>query len=97
MGQSDHWYSPGWPCAATAVEGALRGTEEIYNRRFRRWHWRVAYEQLLYSHWDSDNPDPNVDPDPARNPTAGPARYSQIQSRVLLVAGGGEDEGDKGV
>jgi pimeloyl-ACP methyl ester carboxylesterase len=47
----------------------------------------VAHEQLIYSHWDSDNPDLSVDPDPRIDAAAGPARYTQIKSRVLLAAG----------
>lgn len=87
MGQSDHWYSPSWSCAQSAVEGALRSVEEIYNKRFRRWHWRVAHEQVIFSHWDSNNTDSSVDPDPRRNPAAGAARYSLIGSRLLLATG----------
>lgn len=87
MGQSDHWYSPNWLCAPSAVEGARRSIEEIYNPKFRRWHWRVAHEQLIFSHRDSNNTDSSVDPDPRRNPDAGPARYSLIGSRLLLAAG----------
>lgn len=87
MGQSDHWYSPTWSCAPSAVEGALRSTEEIYNPTFRRWHWRVAHEQIIFSHRDSNNTDSSVDPDPRLNPDAGPARYSLIGSRLLLAAG----------
>jgi pimeloyl-ACP methyl ester carboxylesterase len=89
--QSKEWYSPSWPCAENAKMSSHRALAEIYNERFRRWHFRVAYEQLIYSHWDSDNPDPSVDPDPRVNPAAGPARYTQIRSRMLLAAGAHDD------
>lgn len=91
VGQADHWYSKNWPCRESAKTGSHRSVYEIYNARFRRWHWRVAHEQLIFSHWDSDNPDLAVDPDPRNNPTAGPARYSQIKSRVLLATGYDDD------
>jgi hypothetical protein len=91
IGQSDEWYSPAWPCAEAAKTGSHRSLYEIYNATFRQWHWRVAHEQLIFSHWDSDNPDLAVDPDPRNDATAGPARYSQIQSRVLLAAGEHDD------
>lgn len=89
--QSGEWYSPSWPCAGDAVMSSHRALAEIYNERFRRWHFRVAYEQLIYGHWDSDNPDPRVDPDPRVNPAAGPARYTRIRSRLLLAAGYDDD------
>jgi len=89
--QSGEWYSPSWPCAGDAVMSSHRALAEIYNERFRRWHFRVAHEQLIYSHWDSDNPDPGIDPDPRVDPAAGPARYTQIRSRLLLAAGSDDD------
>jgi pimeloyl-ACP methyl ester carboxylesterase len=95
MGQSDHWFRQDYSCRNTDVEGALRNTQEIYNSRFRRWHWRLAMEQMIFSHWDSNNPDPLIDPDPRINPASGPARYSLIQSRLLLGAGE-EDPADHG-
>jgi pimeloyl-ACP methyl ester carboxylesterase len=87
MDQADHWYSEQWPCREDAQTTSHRALYEIYNDRFRRWHFRVAFEQLIYSHWDSDNPSPAVDPDPRNDPAAGPARYSQIRARLLLAAG----------
>ncbi len=72
--QAGHWYSKYYACASSAIAGSHRGLYEIYNARFRRWHWRVAYEQLIYSHHDSDNPSKSIDPDPTIDPAAGPAR-----------------------
>jgi pimeloyl-ACP methyl ester carboxylesterase len=92
IAQSDHWYSKDWPCRETAKESSHRGIYEIYNEIFRRWHWRVAHEQLIYSHWDSDTTDPHIDPDPRNDPAAGPARYSQITSRMLLAMAHDDDE-----
>ena len=91
VAQSDHWYSPSWPCREAAKTASHRSVYEIYNPIFRRWHWRVAHEQLIFSHWDSDNMDSTVDPDPSNNPAAGPARYSQIKSRLLLATGSDDD------
>ena len=91
VGQSDRWYSMSWPCREAAKTGSHRSLYEVYNARLRRWHWRVAHEQLIFSHWDSDNPDLSVDPDPRNDPAAGPARYTQIRSRLLLAAGSDDD------
>jgi pimeloyl-ACP methyl ester carboxylesterase len=85
IAQSDHWYSKDWPCREESKESSHRGLYEIYNGIFRRWHWRVAHEQLIYSHWDSDTTDPHIDPDPRNDAAAGPARYTQIMSRMLLA------------
>jgi pimeloyl-ACP methyl ester carboxylesterase len=91
VAQADHWYSESWPCRESTITGSHRSIYEIYNSTFRRWHWRVAHEQLIFSHWDSDNRDLAVDPDPRNDPRAGPARYSQIKSRVLLATGSDDD------
>lgn len=91
IAQSDHWYSKNWPCREAAIESSHRGIYEIYNEIFRHWHWRVAHEQLIYSHWDSDTTDPNIDPDPRYDPAAGPARFSQIKSRLLLATARDDD------
>ena len=85
--QSSYWYSSYYACADAAIIGSHRGLYEIYNARFRRWHWRVAHEQLIYSHLDSDRPSTLF-----LNPDAGPARYSQIRSRLLLATGYEDDD-----
>jgi pimeloyl-ACP methyl ester carboxylesterase len=92
IAQSDHWYSKNWPCREAAKESSHRAIYEIYNERFRRWHWRVAHEQLIYSHWDSDTTDPRIDPDPRNDAAAGPARHTQITSRMLLAIAHDDDE-----
>jgi pimeloyl-ACP methyl ester carboxylesterase len=79
MSQGDHWYSKTWPCRESAIKESHRSVYEIYNAIFRQWHWRVAFEQLIFSHRDADNTNLNL--------TAGPPRYSQIKSRVLLATG----------
>ncbi|MHA7059667.1 alpha/beta fold hydrolase [Aquimarina sp. M1] len=56
--QSDTWLSElkpecrdGWE-AAVASRAALAHLLELYSANRRRMHWRVAYEQLLFSHQD---------------------------------------------
>lgn len=90
VGQAEYWYSPSWPCREAAKTSGHRALYEIYNARFRRWHWRVAHEQLIYSHWDSE--DAAVEPDPRYDAAAGPARYSQIRARLLLASGYDDDK-----
>lgn len=89
--QSERWYSESWPCRKDAIDASHLGVYEVYNERFRRWHWRVGHEQLIFSHWDSDNADPAVDPDPRYNPGAGPPRYSEIRARLMLATGSNDN------
>jgi len=77
--QAPYWYRDGWPCKQTYIEMARRDRQEIYNASFRRWHWRVAYEQLIFSHLDPDTP-------------GGPPRYKSIHSNMLLSAGSADND-----
>jgi pimeloyl-ACP methyl ester carboxylesterase len=59
--QAQQWYRAGWTdsggagdCQLSYIEDDRAEREEIYNPLFRRWHWRVALEQLLFSHWSLD-------------------------------------------
>jgi pimeloyl-ACP methyl ester carboxylesterase len=47
---SEYWSRRDWPRKPERIAGARADRRETYNRWFRRWHWRVGYEQLLYSH-----------------------------------------------
>ena len=47
------WYRNNWePCKRLHIEGSRTARREVYNRFFRKWHWRVAGEQLIFSHVD---------------------------------------------
>lgn len=50
--QPEYWYrDDGWePCKTAHIRGARADRQEIYNGRYRRWHWRVAMDQLYFSH-----------------------------------------------
>lgn len=50
--QPELWYRDGWPCKQSYITGSRIARREIYNASFRRWHWRLAGEQLIYSHVD---------------------------------------------
>lgn len=47
--QAEYWYSDGWPCKKTAMRLDRLDRYETYNQSFRRWHWRLGMEQLLFS------------------------------------------------
>ena len=74
--QPDLWYRGGWqPCKRLHVTGSRLARREIYNANFRQWHWRVAGEQLIYSHVDRvDHADVNS-----------PWRYSLNTVSHLLI------------
>ncbi len=51
--QPQLWYSSGWePCKSFNIDGSRRARREVYSTNLRQWHWRVAGEQLIYSHVD---------------------------------------------
>jgi pimeloyl-ACP methyl ester carboxylesterase len=72
--QPERWYSDVWDCKADYIRGAYLDRHEIYNDAFRRWHWRVAHEQLIFMHEE-------------RISISGPFSYDLIHSRLLLASG----------
>lgn len=53
--QSDEWLREecrGGFDSSVSATGILFGLHEVYNSMRRRMHWRIAYEQLLFSHQD---------------------------------------------
>ncbi|MBX3269251.1 MAG: hypothetical protein KF729_03265 [Sandaracinaceae bacterium] len=75
--QAAYWYRPGWSCNERFVREGLRQVGETYGEHQRRWHYRVAYEQLVFSHLA-------VEED-------GERRFSRITAPLLLVAGDADD------
>jgi pimeloyl-ACP methyl ester carboxylesterase len=82
--QGQQWYRDGWPCKDAYLRNARRERQEIYNVKFRRWHWRVGLEQLIFSHRGSDT-------------AGGRARYTQIRNNVLLASGAADDYPGTGI
>lgn len=76
--QAHYWYRDGWDCKDAMIHEGLLQLSEIYDDRFRRWHYRVAYEQLAFSHLEPDED--------------GTRPYERIRAPLLLVAGD-EDNG----
>lgn len=72
--QSNYWYRGDWPCKEAAVQGARNDRRELYGREFRRWHWRVGLEQLVFSHVEVTR-------------EGGPPRFELARTRTLLLAG----------
>lgn len=76
--QSSQWFRSDWGiCKDLAVEGGKRFVAEVYNEKFRRWHWRVAFDQLGFSHQDQVS--------------NGGSRSVDLMRKPLLLAAGAED------
>lgn len=72
--QPQLWYRDGWACKAAYISDDRMERREIYHPLFRRWHWRVALEQLLFSHLNTDMP-------------GGKPRYASNLTHTLLASG----------
>lgn len=70
--QPKMWYRDHWPCAARHTNRAIWDRREIYGPEFRRFHWQVAHEQLVFSHVQM---------------TDGRAPWQRIRGPVFLAAG----------
>jgi len=70
--QPKMWYRDHWPCAARHTNRAMWDRREIYGPEFRRFHWQVAHEQLVFSHVEV---------------TDGRAPWQRIRGPMFLAAG----------
>ncbi len=76
--QSNYWYRDGWePCGPRLVAEGLAKLGEVYDSRLRRFHYRLAYEQLVFSHIEPDE--------------AGELRFRHIEVPLLLITGERDD------
>jgi hypothetical protein len=48
--QAQCWFSDKYACKQRSILGARLDRHETYDRYFRSWHWRLAAEQLAFSH-----------------------------------------------
>ena len=75
--QPQYWYRKDWAPRAGHVDQSFLARTDVYDANYRRWHWRVAGEQLVFSHLDNA----------VHGDSTQPLRYEQITVRTLLVAG----------
>jgi pimeloyl-ACP methyl ester carboxylesterase len=71
--QAEQWYAPSWPCRTALINAARLDRRETYHPLFRKWHWRLGYEQLIFSH--------------VENGADGRPLYERIRGPLLLCAG----------
>ena len=77
--QADMWYRGGdWQnCQELYICHDRLDRREVYDPTFRRWHWRISQDQLVYSHRDSD-------------PGTGIPRY--LLNTIPMLLASGEDD-----
>ena len=80
--QASMWYREGWACKPVTIVKDRLARREVYDDAFRRWHWRISQDQLVYSHRD---------PEPPGTPRAGTPRYL-LNTVPMLLASGADDD-----
>jgi pimeloyl-ACP methyl ester carboxylesterase len=75
--QASMWYREGWPLKDAFLAAARRYRQEVYDADYRRWTYRLSYDQLQFSHKDRDLGVP----------------YSRIRVPTLLAAGEADNYG----
>jgi hypothetical protein len=74
--QPEYWYRQNWAPKRIHVSLSALARFEIYDTNYRQWHWRVAGEQLVYSHQDNE----------VHGDAGTKLRYELNTVRTLLVA-----------
>ncbi|MBI2520592.1 MAG: alpha/beta hydrolase [Bdellovibrio sp.] len=75
--QPDQWWRTDWACYKSSRKLSRIDRQEIYNTKFRLWHWRLGAEQLIFSQ--------QTPPDRAT------PRYMDNHIRMLLACGTRDD------
>jgi pimeloyl-ACP methyl ester carboxylesterase len=75
--QASMWYREGWPLKPSFLAAARRKRQEVYNVDYRRWTYRLSYDQLQFSHKDRALGVP----------------YSRIRVPTMLAAGDADNFG----
>jgi hypothetical protein len=76
---AERWYREGWePCRSLYIDGSTRMMDEVYGPEQRRFHWRIAHEQLIFSHRDPD-------------PGASVPRYATVRAHLMLASGAADN------
>jgi pimeloyl-ACP methyl ester carboxylesterase len=75
--QPEYWYRAGWNAKYFQILLSRLARREIYDSNYGKWHWRVAGEQLIYSHFNNTE----------HGVTTDPMWYELNDVRTLLVAG----------
>ena len=87
--QAQYWWRDDWTCKANAITGARVDRQETYDALFRRYHFRLAAEQLAFSHRQNRGPDPS-------RPALVDPLFLHNTVRTLLLAGEEDTGGNIG-
>jgi hypothetical protein len=87
--QALYWYRDDWTCKSSNLVGARVDRQETYDPLFRRYHFRLAAEQLAFSHRQNRGPD-------ATRPSLSDPLFLYNKTRALLIAGEEDTGGDLG-
>lgn len=79
--QPEYWYRKDYPLKDFQVHMSRLSRREIYNANYRQWHWRVAAEQLVYSHFANES----------FGDATTPLRYTLNTVPMLLAAGSADN------
>jgi hypothetical protein len=87
--QAQYWWRDDWTCKANNVTAARVDRHETYDPIFRRYHFRLAAEQLAFSQRQNRGPD-------ATRPALADPLFLYNRVRTLLLAGEQDTGGDLG-
>jgi pimeloyl-ACP methyl ester carboxylesterase len=87
--QAEYWWRDGWECKESSTTGSRIDRHETYDSLFRRWHWRLGIEQLVFSHRQ------NQGRDETRKEGADPL-YRYNRAPMLFLAAEKDVGGDLG-
>ena len=92
--QANAWHRSPWKCSDTYFNLARTGRYEIYNPKFRRWHFRVAGEQLVFSHADAADGSSPAPTGWSAEPNRPIRRFERNRVRHLVISGAADGAGD---
>ena len=79
--QPEYWYGQSFALRRDYIAYSRDAREEVYNPVYRLWHWRLACEQLIYSHVENE----------VFGDSSTPLRYTLNTVRTLLASGEEDD------
>jgi pimeloyl-ACP methyl ester carboxylesterase len=79
-----------WNCKFDYIVGSRLEQEEVYNPTYRRWHWRLGTEVLIFIFFN----DSWSGPANTASDNSGKANYLSIQKPTLLVSSDDDDRNE---
>ena len=73
---AERWFPENFGCVHSYLEANKWFVGEYFSAAYSSWHWRIANEQLVYSHWD-----------PSPYSVLGAPSLGELMPKLLLIAG----------